>query len=258
MKISCAAYSFRNALTRGKMTLEDFIRKGWELGLDGVELTSYYFTTTEDEYVFKLKRVLLSYGLDVSAIGVGNRFTLPDVKAREKEVMKVKRWIEVAAKIGAPVVRVFAGDVPEGYGEEEAFAWVVDALKECVNYARRYGVVVALENHGGITATAEGVLKILRAVDSEWMGVNLDTGNYRLNRYEEIRKTAPYAVHVHAKFLKVGPEGNDEILDYARIVDVLYKTGYKGYLSIEYEGKESAESAVPRAVRFLKGLLKRT
>ncbi len=256
MRIGCAAYSYRKYLTEKSMTLEDFIRIGWELGLDGVELTEYYFPSLEDTYIYKLKKLLLSYGLDISAVAVGNRFTVPDSSLRKKEIERVKRWVNIALKIGAPCVRVFAGRVPKGHTEEDAFQWTIDALKECVEYASKSGIVIALENHGGITSTADQVLKIINAVSSEWFGINLDLGNYRQNTYEDIRKTAPYAVHVHAKFLQVGPKGNDEILDYNKIIEILNDVGYKGYLSIEYEGKEDPKTAVPRAVKFLKTLIK--
>ncbi len=257
LRLGCAAYSFRAYLTKGEMSLEDFVKLGWELGLDGVELTEYYFPSVDRDYIFKLKRLALSYGLDISAVSVGNTFTLPDSDAREREIKHVKKWIDIAVWIGAPCLRVFAGKVPKGHTEEEAFKWVVSALKECSKYASERGIVLALENHGGITSTADQVLRILKAVDSEWLRINLDTGNYRINTYEDIEKSAPYAVHVHAKFLDVAEDGSDRRLDYNKILEILRRAGYRGYLSIEYEGKEGARSAVPRAVSFLRKLLAR-
>ena len=253
LRIGCAAYSYRKYLTTGKMTLEEFIKLGWELGLDGVELTAYYFQSTDDSYLYKLKRLLLSYGLDLSAAAVGNKFTLPDSTERMKEVEKVKRWVDIALKLGAPCLRVFAGGVPEGYSEEDAFNWTVSSLKECVKYAEAQGVVLALENHGGITSTASQVIRIIEAVNSDWLRVNLDLGNYRVDPYENMAKTAPYTVHVHAKIKKFSDK--EEVIDYSKAVRILREAGYNGFLSIEYEGEEDPVTAIPRVVSFLRNIL---
>lgn len=251
MRIGCAAYSYRDYFTKGIMGLEDFIKVGYELGLDGVELTVYYFKSTEDNYVFKLKRLALEYGLDIPCVSVGNNFTEPEQAKRREQVDYVKRWLDVASKLGAPCLRIFAGKVPKGYTEDDAIKWTVECIKECIDYASKLGIILVLENHGGITSTADQVLKIINAVNSDWLALNLDVGNFIANRYENIRKVAPYALHVHAKFYKPTPFGDEEI-DYTIVLRILREVGYKGYLSIEYEGKEEAKSAVPKAVSFLR------
>ncbi|RJS74111.1 sugar phosphate isomerase/epimerase [Candidatus Bathyarchaeota archaeon] len=256
MKTCCAAYSYRKELTSGAMKLEDFIETCWRLGLDGVELTAYYFESLEEDYLKRLKRSVVDYGLDIRATAVGNDFCIPDPDARAEQVKLVKKWIDVSLYIGAPILRVFAGRVPEGYSEDETFQWAVKAFKECADYASGKGVVLALENHGGITSTSDRVIRIVEAVDSEWFRVNLDVGNYRVDPYREIEETARYAVHVHAKFLDVRPDGSDAKIDHVKVLEILKKTGYKGHLSIEYEGEEDATSAVPRAAKFLQRIVK--
>jgi len=251
MRVGCCAYSYRKYLTKDEMTLIDFLDKAVEMELDGVELTSYYFKSTDDEYLYKIKRECYLRGLDVSATAVGNRFTVADEAERAKQIQMVKDWIDNGVKLGAPCIRVFAGGVPDGYTEDEARKWTIDALKECADYGESKGVIVALENHGGITANAEGTVSLITAVDSKWLGANLDTGNYRQDPYESIAKTAPYAVTCHTKVEVPSGHRNPE-LDAEKLVQILEDVGYKGYLSIEYESSEDPMTAVPKFVTKLK------
>ncbi|MEA3345958.1 MAG: sugar phosphate isomerase/epimerase family protein [Chloroflexota bacterium] len=254
MKISCAAYSFRQYLQDGEMSLEDFIRKGYEMGLDGVELTSYYFPTTEVGYLKQLKRLALSYGLDISGTAIGGSFALPD-QERAEQVALAREWVDISVTLGAPCLRVFGGRVPEGHTEEEASSWCIEGLKEAAEYAEEKGVVLALENHGGITSTSERVKHIVEEVGSDWLQVNLDLGNYRADPYREIAETLPYAVTSHAKTQGRDPSGQRFLLDYPRILRILREKGYKGYLSIEYEAEEEPLLAVPRFAGYLKSLV---
>lgn len=256
MHISCAAYSFRDALNSKQMTLEKFLEKSKEMGLDGVELTAYYFPETSEEYLKRLKRLAFRYGLDISGTAVGNNFCQADSEKRREHIAMVKKWLDISAILGAPCLRVFAGSTPQGHTEEEARKWTIDALKECAEYASSKGVMLALENHGGITGTADQTISLIKAVDSEWVGINLDCGNYRQSPYEEIEKTAPYAITVHAKTHIHTPSGIRE-LDYDRIIQTLKGAGYRGYLTIEYEEKEDPFVAVPRFARQLLHLVRK-
>ena len=167
----------------------------------------------------------------------------------------VKDWIDNAVKLGAPCIRVFAGGVPEGHTEEEARKWTIAASEECADYGKSRGVIVALENHGGITGTAEGTISLITAVDSEWLRSNLDAGNYRQDPYESIAKTAPYAVTCHTKVEVPSGKGNPE-LDAKRLVKILGDAGYRGYLSIEYESAEDPMTAVPKFAAKLRDAVK--
>lgn len=261
MKLGIASYSYNRYLRSGAMELEDFIARAFELGVDGVELNQLYFKP-EDERIKTLKRALLNYGLDLSCVTVDNNFCKPNVEDRKREIEFVKNWIDATVKLGAPIMRVNAGWPPEDVSEDEAFKWAVDCIRESTDYAERYGLMLTVENHGGITSTGEQVVKLIEAVDSDWFRVNLDTGNFRQKTYESIEMVAPYTVHVHAKMYELGLEWYglesywvEKRLDYRRIMEILVKAGYNGYLSLEYEGREDPATAVPKAVRFLENLL---
>lgn len=257
-KLSCAAYSFRQFLTTKppQMTLEDFIERCAEWGLDGVELTSYYFVSREPSYLHGLKRKAFLLGLDISGTSVGNHFCLPPGEERERQIRMVKEGIDAAVELGAPCLRVFAGSLPQGRSEEEGRRWVIECLEEVCPYAEERGVFLALENHGSLTATAEQVLAILKPISSPWLGLNLDTGNFRTpNPYADIEQVAPYAITVHVK-TEIAPQGRGrQEADFPRIVDILRKAGYRGYLALEYEAAEDPRVAVPRVVQRLREVI---
>ena len=255
MKVGCAAYSFRQYLTSGEMHLEDFLQKAAEMDLDGVELTAYYFDSTDDDALYAIKRHCYRLGLEISATAVGNRFTDADADKRAEQIQYVKEWIDVSVKLGAPCLRVFAGRTPEGHSEAEARQWTIHGLQACAEYAARRGVLLALENHGGITSTADQVIDLITAVDSEWVAVNLDTGNFRQDPYGSLARIAPYSVTTHAK-TEIPQEGGGKVeADFSKIVSLLNAQNYRGYLSIEYEASEDPMTAVPRFVQTLKSLM---
>ncbi|MBM3473896.1 MAG: sugar phosphate isomerase/epimerase [Armatimonadetes bacterium] len=251
LKLSCCAYSLRQYLS-GKdktMSLEDFIPLCAEWGLDGVELTSYYFDAQTPEYCHRLRRACFLAGLDVSATAIGNSFAVPPGDGRAKQVASVKQWVDLAVEMGAPCMRVFGGAVPKDASLEQATAWAIETLTEVEPHAAQRGIYLALENHGGVTATADGVLAILQGVNSEWVGANLDTGNFHgPDPYEELARVAPYAVNVHVKTAVQAQGKPAEAADYARIATMLKGAGYSGYLSLEYEAAEDPKTAVPRVL----------
>jgi len=255
MRLGCCAYSYRDALRQGRMSLEDFVRTCAEMGLDGVELTAYFFPSTDRSTLQEVKKFCFSLGMHISGTAVGNNFALADPDQRRAQVEMTKEWIEHSVVLGSPCLRVFAGPVPQGHTEEEAFQWVVACLREVVDYAAERGVVVALENHGGITSTAEQVLRLVEAVKGPWFGLNLDFGNFRGDPYPQFEQVAPHVVTTHAKTHYRGPEGQPMEVDYRRALSILKRAGYRGYISIEYEHTEPAEEAVPRFVRYLREVL---
>jgi len=249
IKVGCAAYSYNAYLEKKEMKLEDFIEECYRLRLDGVELTGYYFESMDAKYVDKLKLLTARKGLAISGAGMGSNFCQADRVKREKEVQEVKKWVDVAQRLGAPCLRVFGGEPPAGYTEEQATGWAIEALKPCCEYAAQKGTIIALENHGGITARAANVVKIAKAVNSEWFGINLDLGNYHGNIYEEIKMTVPYAVHSHAKMFEDQP--TLKRLDYVKVRQILESQGYNGFVSLEYEGPEDSKVAVPKETKYL-------
>ncbi|MFH5805778.1 sugar phosphate isomerase/epimerase family protein [Alienimonas sp. DA493] len=249
-KLSLAAYSFNRQLPRGSkegtMTLDDVVDYAASLGLPGVELTGYYFPAAVQNYepggeadaiLHALAHRCFANGLTVSGTAIGNDFALPPGDARDAQIAACKRWIDAASVLGAPVIRIFAGKVPKGGDEKEAIARCAAGINECLPHAAEKGVHLALENHGGITATPKQMLSIIEQVDdSPWFGVNFDSGNFRTDDpYRDLAQIAPYAINAQIK-VAVHPDGKKkEEADLKRIVGILGDAGYRGWLVLEYE-----------------------
>ncbi|HIE14977.1 TPA: sugar phosphate isomerase/epimerase [Candidatus Bathyarchaeota archaeon] len=260
IKIGCCAYSYRDLLVKGNMSLEDFVEEAYKNRLDGVELTSYYFKSTEKRYLYSLKRLCLEKGLSISMVSCGAHLWSPEREEREKNLEKIKRWINITYELGAPCLRVFGGRWPPPQENLEKKPSIEDAINEAIEigeksaeYTTDRGVVIALENHGGITISADDVIKIIKGVDSPWFRLNLDTGNYKEDIYCEIEKSTPYAVHVHAK-VSLKRRGEVLKLNYERIRKILMNAGYNGWISIEYEEAENPKTGIPRFISYLKNI----
>ena len=248
-KFSLAAYSYRELLKgdNPKLTLKDFVEDCAKFGLEGTELTSYYFPKdTSPEFLRTLRRQCFRLGLDVSGTAVGNDFGHPPGEKRKTEIANVKQWIEFAEILGAPVIRIFAGHVQKDQTEAQAHTLMVQAIEECCDYAGKHGVHLALENHGGPTATADGLLKFVRDVNSPWFGVNLDSGNFHSDDpYAELERIAPYALNAQIKVVMSGPDKKKAPADMKRLANILRGAHYRGYVVLEYEeaGNPREESA---------------
>lgn len=254
-KISCAAYSYRKYLTKGKMTLDDFIDRCVELDIDAVELTSYYFPETiTPEYLNHLKRKTFLNGLDISGTAIRNNFCMPPGEELDKEIAHVNKWIDYSADFTAPCIRIFAGKVPKGVSEEQAIEWCADGIKKCLHHAEKRGVFLALENHHGIVARAATMKRICDKVGKHpWFGVNLDTGNFQIDPYGDMLIIAPYVVTVQVKDWVTAPDGKTRVeADLKKVLDVLREANYRGYLALEYEGKEDPMTGVPKWIGKLK------
>ena len=254
LQLSLAAYSFRKELSgdQPSMTLDDFVDLCAREGLNATELTSYYFRRTDPEYLLSLRRRAYVNGLAISGTPVGNNFCHPPGAEREKEIADVESWIDHVRVLGSQTIRVFAGRTPRGRSDEEARDWAIDCLKQVSEYAGKRGVLLALENHGGITATADQLLALVRGVDSSWLGVNLDTGNFHEDAYENLEQAAPYAVAVQVKVEVRERGGETKEADFPRIIEILRRSGYRGYVALEYEASEDARTAVPKYLRRLR------
>lgn len=267
MKLSLAAYSFNRTLLRrpteaqlrdAPMRPEDFIAYCAELNLDACELTAYYFPQEiTHEYLMKIKEMTFRLGLDISGTAIGNDFCVPPGEARDRELAQTREWIDYAATMGAPVIRIFAGKQKPGMSREEAVTLCVQGIDESLDYAAERGVFLALENHGGITATAEELIEIVRRVKaSPWFGVNFDSGNFNSeDPYAELERIAPYTLNAQ---IKVAMKRNDrkEPTDFARVVDILRKAGYRGYLVLEYEEEDDPKAVIPGYIDTLRGLIR--
>jgi sugar phosphate isomerase/epimerase len=255
-KFSLAAYSYRDLL-KGKMPklkLTDFIDDCAKFNLDGTELTSYYFPPNPTpEFLRDIKAYAFRRGLDVSGTAVGNDFCHPPGKLRDQQIASVKRWIEYADMMDAPVIRIFSGGAKTGQSVDEARKLAIAAIEECCDYAGKYGVFLALENHGGIVAEADGVLAIARAVKSPWFGVNLDSGNfYTADVYGDLAKIAPYAINMQVK-IAIHPAGkSSEPSDFQRLAQILKTAGYRGYIALEYEGRGDPRQDCPKYINQIR------
>ncbi|RPI26116.1 MAG: sugar phosphate isomerase/epimerase [Acidobacteria bacterium] len=253
-QLSLAAYSRRQDLAAGKMDLFQFIDWCAELDLSGAELTSYYFEKDFDkQYLRQLRRRAFSKGVTVSGTAIRNNFCLPPGPQKDKEVAQVKQWIDQAAELFAPHIRIFGGDLPRGTDKSAGIQWVADGIKAVLPAAAERGIILGLENHGGITARVADLLAICEKVGSDpWFGINLDTGNFQTNAYEELAAAAPRAVNVQIKVEIVGEGGRKEAVDLQKIRALLEKAGYKGWIALEYEGETNAVGAIPMWIRKMK------
>jgi sugar phosphate isomerase/epimerase len=257
LRLGLAAYSFRQwlDLKKKEMTLFDFIDLAATLPLDAVELTSYYFAETSDAYLAMLKTHATRLGLDISGVPVRNDFCTRDAGKRKADVEHVKAWTDRAAKLGAKTVRIFAGTVEKGDDKAVAVKRAIESIEECCEHAAKCGVYLALENHGGPTATPDGILEIVRAVKSDHFGINVDTGNFTTpDPYGDLAKIAPYGVVSQVKS-EVSPNGKKQEADLKRVIDILKSASFRGYVVLEYEAAADPKTAVPKYVKELRGLI---
>lgn len=263
--LSLAAYSFRDYFVDAnharspqadgakRIDMFQFIDYCAAQGCAGAEVTSYYFPRElTDEYLLKLRRHAFLRGVALSGTAVGNNFTWPLGEKREAEIARVKKWVDHASLLGTSHIRIFAGS-PQGVAREEAVKLCLSAIEECAEYAGRKGVFLGLENHGGIVAEPEGILEIIRAVKSPWVGINLDTGNFRTaDPYESLVLCAPYAVNVQLKGEIHRRGEKPERADLGRLANILREAHYQGYVALEYESAENPWDAVPVLLKSMK------
>ena len=251
IKLSCNLYSFNAPLRGGEMTLEQVLDFCAELGFDAVDPTGYYFpghpAPPSDAYLYSVKRRAFRNGLDVSGTGVRNDFTVPDAGRREADVAHVGRWVEVAAKLGAPVLRVFDGrGEAKGATREQMTDWVAEAFRACAAEGERHGVIVAYQNHDELLKTVSEVLALRERVASPWFGLNVDIGSLRTgDPYEEIARLAPHACTWQVKE-RLYRKGVEEKTDVRRVFAILREAGYRGYAPLETLGPGDPREKVRR------------
>ncbi|HOD83029.1 MAG: Xylose isomerase-like TIM barrel [Planctomycetes bacterium ADurb.Bin126] len=269
-RVAVSTYSFWRFRPDSKLSIEECIRQASAMGFDGVEVLHRQMDGEERSYVQSLKRTALVEGVDLCGLSIHQGFLYPDAEQRKKNVEHTIRCIELAYQLGIPTVRVNTGrwgtsksfdelmkrrgieDRLPGVSDDQAFAWVIDAFRQCIPKARECGVVLGLENHWGLALTPEGLLRIVNAVDSPWLGVTMDTGNFLEDPYDRLEKIAPKAVYVHAKTYYGGGIWYALDLDYDRIARLLRQNNYHGYVSLEFEGKEDWRTAIPKSLALLR------
>ena len=265
-KVSLAAYSMRQFLeakppASPKMDLLGLLDYAAELGVQGIEPTSYYFPKTFDAgYLNTLKRQAHIRGLELSCGAIRNDFCRKPGPQLDADLLHCAKWVEDYARLGCRAIRIFAGAVPKGDKESDAVWRCVRTTEHACLNAGANGVILALENHGGITSKSETMLEIIRAVQSPWFGVNLDSGNFRetADPYAELAKIAPYAVNAQIKIevaRKVDGKTKVEESDYRKVIQLLKAAGYTGWLALEYEGKEDPYKGIPKALDKMRNAL---
>ena len=272
LKLGCMSLSYKDEFAANKLDLEQFIERAYQLGLDGIDIHTRAFVSLDPAYLRSIRMQAFRRGLALSYIGVSSNYGKPqdDLAA---EVSTTKEWIDVAAFMGIPLVRVFAAWIPEGDREEDVWARMMPCLEEVAAHGEENGVVVGLHNHnhGCVTRTGKDVRRIIEGVNNPYFSHILDTGQYvgspgasgqrghedpALNFYGSIEETAPLAVHVRCKIYRI-QSGVEEWLNYPRIFEILKGVNYNGWLSVVYEGQdvEAEATAIPKAVRYLRGLM---
>jgi sugar phosphate isomerase/epimerase len=262
LRLALAAYSMREYMKvdsegNQEMNLFQFVDYCRSLGVDGAELTSYYFPNEfGPELLAKLKLHCQKAGVTISGGAIRNNFCQADGPGLEADIEHTKLWIDRYSELGVSAIRVFAGSLPKGAELEETLTRCAKNLQKVCDYAARKGMILALENHGGVTATAEGLLTILRQVESEALAVNFDSGNFRssLDPYAELAQIAPYAVNAQIK-VEIFPDGVRQPTDLKRVLSILRDAGYSGWVALEYEAKEEPTVAIPRWIEELKTLI---
>lgn len=242
LKISLNAFSFDKPLKAGTMSLDDLLDFCAKTGFEGVDLTGYYFpgypAVPDDEYLFHIKKKAFRLGIDLGCTGVRNDFTWSDPLKREDEKKLVKDWIVVAAKLGAPGVRIFAGVLSkEEYTWEERAGWIVKDIRECAEYAKTHGVMLALQNHNDFMKSAADVDKMMKMIDHDWVGLMLDIGSYHSpDPYADIAATARYAITWQMKE-QIFINDTQVDTDYEKIIKIVRQCGYRGCLPLETLGE---------------------
>ena len=255
LKTAICAYSFRKALGDGSLSYLDLVDLAVDHGIDGIDSTVYWFPREDlDGFLAAFRRKAYLAAVELPSIAIRTDLCRPDERAQEREVAWLRHWVDVSYRLGSSHIRVFGGNVPQGSSEDEAAGWVAEILKRAGDYAAGKGVVLGLENHGGITARAERIIQIVRAADHPNVGINLDTGNFRSDPYQQIEMCLPYAVNSQFKVDIRDEDGNHTPSDWDRIVRMFADAGYRGYLALEYEAAEDPFVAVPRHLARLRDL----
>lgn len=252
--------------------MEKVIQHAADLGFDGVEILHRQMERESAVYTNRLKRMAFDRGLSLPMLSIHQNFLQPDAAKRKADIEHTFRCIDLALQLGIPCIRMNTGswgtvrnkrqtdyyqtgiEPPiEGYTDEDGIRWTIDGMRECLAYAEKGGVVLALENHWGLSSNIDHLLRIYEALkDSPVMGLNVDTGNFVGAPYEPLKRLAPHASIVQAKTYYGGGTFYDKEMDYPRIGKIFKDAGFDGWVSLEFEGKEDPHVAVPKSLALLK------
>lgn len=257
----CCAYSYRSELTHGPMTMEDFIRKAVELRLDSVDMTAYYFKSTDDSYLDSLRHLAYKNAVLFSGAACGVSMVQADPAKRADSLNEIKKWVDVTDRLGASHLRIFAGKLPPGATLQQAIDWVVETMKAACDYSGQKGIMLGLEDHGGVSQSADVCLEVMHRVNSPYAGINLDITHFvptaTQDSYAQIAACIPYATNTHIRdhFDDHSP------IDMDRVWQMFAQAGFRGYMSAEYESDLSndpvATTGVPKLTAEIRALCKK-
>ncbi len=268
--IAVSTYSFWRFKKNLKLPIETCIEEAARMGFNGVEILHRQMESESNDYLQNLKRHALINGIDLCGLSIHQRFLSPDKEYRQKNIDHTIKCIELAYKLGIPLIRLNTGtwgtsksfdDLMEnrgiepplpGYTDDDGFKWVIDCIEKCLPKAKQSGVILGLENHWGLARTPQGLLRIVNAVDSPWLKVLLDTGNFLEDPYDKLDQCAPHTVFMHAKMYYGGGLWYTLDLDYPRIAKIMRKHNFRGYVSLEFEGNEDYKTAIPKSLTLLR------
>lgn len=270
MRLSCLSLSYQNQFKAGKMDLPKFISAARGLGFDGVDLHMQHLKSFDRIYLKQLRRMCLDNGMSVPSFPVSTEFGLYPERVNA-EIEKCRVGMETGLFLGAPLARVFVGSTPPGANAEETFKRCVGALRRCAEIGAEIGMVVALQNHSGLTSTGDDMLRFYKAVDHPNFALVLDTGHFTGrggprgpkieghtydNYYHSLEQVAPLAPFVRVKLYDVNEQGEEKYIDYRRVFKILNGVHYNGFCSLVYEGTEDELTAIPRGARFLRKMVR--
>lgn len=260
MKLGLCSWSYHKSLESGKLTFVKMLEvAAKELKLGGIDIIADHLPKADKKSLLAYKKMATDLHLTICCLSPGNNFGKPDAQERKKEVESIKKWLEAGYILGAPVLRIFSG-WPWPYADKEKL-WpaMVECIKECEQEAKDAGIVLAIEPHndGGFLPTAVDTLRLIKEINSEWVRINLDTGNYQdADNYKAIEDTIDYAPHIHAKVHRMSEDNKELVFDFDKIFTIIKKAGYRGFLSLEFEGQDffSQDEVIyiPKAVLMLK------
>ena len=268
--IAVSTYSYWRYRPDTKLTIEQCIELAAEAGFDAVEILHVQMEDESNATLQRIKQKAFRLGLGLCGLSTHQTFVSPDAEVRKQNIEHTIKCIELAYALGIPTIRVNTGRWGtsknfdelmanrgieprlDGYTDEDGFGWVIDSLEKCLPAAERCGVVLGLENHWGLGRTASGVLRVLDDIKSPWLRATLDTGNFLDDQYAQYKQLAPEAVFVQAKTYFGGGTWYTLDIDYDRVASILSEVDYRGYISLEFEGQESHETAIPKSLELLR------
>jgi L-ribulose-5-phosphate 3-epimerase len=250
------AYSYRQALQSKAMTYEDLINVAVDTGTDGIDMTVYWLPSTEADYLRSLRRLAYKNRVEIYSIGTRVQLAQPTADLQEKQLAELRKWIEVAQHVGATHIRVFGGQKPAGATLEQAVVFAGETMKRGAEIAGASGIVLGVEDDGGITDFAKETIEIVKGANSPYAGMNLDTGNFRPPKvYDQIEMSIPYSVSTHIKTEVANDDGKTRSpADWDRIFKMFAARGYRGYMGLEYGGTADPQTTIPAELRRLKDM----